>query len=59
MSHKTDREFYIVLFLVHATNTNKTRLFCPVRVGGVNGTGDKTRPFSAALAAVRDWTKQF
>ena len=31
--------------LVHTVDTDKIRLFCLVRVGGVNTTADKTRQF--------------
>ena len=34
-----------VLQLVHTANTDKTRLSCLVRIGGVNTTPDKTRQF--------------
>ena len=39
----------IVLCLFHAADTDKTRLFCLVRVDGVNWIGDKSRQFSVVL----------
>ena len=38
-----------LLCLVHTIDTDKTRLSCLVRIGGVNRIGDKTRQFSVVL----------
>jgi len=48
--------FYLLLLcLFHTNNTDKTKLPCLVRVGGVNWIGDKTAVFSSPWY-IWDWT---
>ena len=41
--------YRFIMPIVHTADMDKTRLFCPVRVGGVNRIGDKSRQFSVVL----------